>query len=233
VLPGEPAPDSPLTCLGRGGTDGRLYYVGQERQIHELVPDQDGNFEDRALPGAAVAPGSDLTCGQDTQGRVRVVYIGGIDQRLHMVTADGASGAIDGTDPAPGTALTCFAMSTGDIRLYYLDRQSRINEVAWMGEERVSRALPATAMPGSALTCFGSEGDLTRLYYLDGQARVNELAWAKGRWVNRVLPGTATPDSALTCFGAGWLRTRLYYLDAQHRVNELAWQGNKFVNTLL
>jgi hypothetical protein len=232
VLPGEPALDSPLTCLGPAEDDRRLYYVGKDRQVHELAPDRDGNFEDRAVPGAAVAPGSDLTGGLDPRGRVRVVYVGA-SQRLQVVSPDGISEGIDDTDPAPGTALTCFAMDNGDLRLYYLDRQSRVNEVAWTGEDRVSRVLPATAGPGSALTCFGAEGNLTRLYYLDGQARVNELSWSKGRWVNQVLPGTAAPDSALTCFGAGWLRTRLYYLDAQHRVNELAWQASRFVNTAL
>ena len=238
-LPGRAAHDSPLTCLGLGGKDCRLYYVGTDRRVIELASDQNGNFRNRVLD-VKVAPGSGLTCEQDPQKLVRVFYVDGTDHLLHVLAYDNVDDPggtidepIDGTDPAPGSALTCFGMDTGDTRLYYLDRQGRINEMAWSANVRTNHVLHATAMPGSALTCFGVGGQLTRLYYLDSQARVNELGWSNGNWANHVLPGTAARDSALTCFGFNGMVTRLYYLDAHHRVNELAWQTHQFVNSAL
>lgn len=53
-LYGRTAPGSPLTCLGLGGKDCRLYYVGTDRQLNELAPDQNGNFQNRIIPGMGV-----------------------------------------------------------------------------------------------------------------------------------------------------------------------------------
>jgi hypothetical protein len=247
-LPGQLADDSPLTCLGLFAEDSRVYFVGTDRQLHELARDENGEFQDRALPDTKVAAGSGLTCLQTAgQQLVNVFYISATDHRLHVLAYDNVDDPtkttdqpIDGTAPAPGSALTCFGFDQGgkdNVRVYYLDRQSRINEVARTAGVTKNHVLPYSAMPGSALTCFGTGGGAaqtaTRLYYLDSQARVNELGWVNGAWAPKVLPGTADPDSALTCYGFDYAATRLYYIDAQHHVNELAWQTSKFVNTLL
>jgi hypothetical protein len=43
------------------------------------------------------------------------------------------------THPAPGSALTSFTMAdTDNTRVYYLDRQNRINELAWNGDTRTT-----------------------------------------------------------------------------------------------
>jgi Fungal fucose-specific lectin len=247
-LSAQLADDSPLIGIAAGGTEGRLYYVGTDRQLYELAPDAAGHPDPQVIQTTKVAPGSGLACKQDSQGLVMVFYIDATDDLLHVAAyTDPAEGrelltfSIDGTHPAPGSALTCFNMVDKDnTRVYYLDRQHRINELAWNGSDQNNNVLPYKAMPGSPLTCFGYGGLSTRLYYLDDQARVNELAWQHGHWVHHVLPdpatpATAAPDSPLTCFGSNGTLTRLYYLDPDHRVNELAWDptAKEFVNNPL
>jgi hypothetical protein len=243
-LPGQPAPHSPVTCLGVGGQGARCYYVGTDQKVHELAENRSGDFSfrNRVVSPDVVVPGTGLTCEQDPQQLVRVFYVSGTDHLLHVAAYDNVDDPgsmtddpIEKTDPGPGSALTCFGMSTGDTRVYYLDRDNRINEVAWTKDELRNHQLAFTARPGSALTCFGVEGLHTRLYYLDDQAQLNELAWQEGAWHNNPLNVRAAPDSDLTCFGAEGKWTRLYYLDPQHRVNELAWDpaANKFGNNPL
>ncbi|MBV9795199.1 MAG: hypothetical protein JO016_14820 [Actinobacteria bacterium] len=248
--PGQPAPGSPVTCLGVGGQGARCYYVGTDHLVHELAQNRSGDFSfrNRVVSADVVATGSGLTCEQDLQQLVRVFYVSGADQLLHVAADDNvddpdgmSDDPIEKTDPAPGSALTCFGLSNGDTRVYYLDREHRINEVSWTDDDLTNERLDVTAMPGSPLTCFGVEGQLARVYYLDDQAQVNELARVHGQhgqpdhWVNHPLHYTAAGDSALTCFGFQGKWTRLYYLDPGYQVNELAWDPTDkvFINTPL
>jgi hypothetical protein len=242
---------SPLAGLALREQDYRVFYVGADGVLCELVADAGTARHEEILRGARPAPGSKLACTQNSQGLTAVFYVDAADNLLHalhhtsvQVPLKFENEPIKETAPAPGTALTCFTMTgTDDARAYYLDGQGQIIEVQWKKSTSVMTAHPLhyQAMPGSALTCFGVEGKWTRLYYLDDQARVSELAWirgehgAPGHWNRTPLGYTAALDSDLTCYGAGGKWTRLYYLDPQHRVNELAFDGTtrKFVHNPL
>jgi hypothetical protein len=234
------ADDSPVICVFGNGF--RLYYIGTDRQVHRLFT-LAGTFAEEVMPGTKVAAGSGLACAADSGGLVMVCYVDATDNDLHVLAETDpndpdeiVNDAVKGTGPAPGSALTCFNQEgTDSTRVYFLDRQGRINELAWNGGEQILNRLGCTAMPGSALASFAVEGRHTRLYYLDDQAQINELAWMDDRWVNRSLQRTAARDSALTCYGVDQKWTRLYYLDPGYRVNELAWDPSnaQFVNTPL
>lgn len=69
TLPGLGAPDSPLTCVGLGGTSRRLYYLDADRQVHQAASKDEASFHDQVVGGTKAVPGSDLTCTTDARGR--------------------------------------------------------------------------------------------------------------------------------------------------------------------
>jgi hypothetical protein len=213
---GVPAPGSPLTCFGVGGSATRLYYLGAGNVVNEIA--WQSGWVNTAINSQAL-PGSALTCFGVGGTDPRVYYlpqspynITGITELLHIADPPHQwGGDTTRATAAPGTPLTCFGAGGTVTRVYFLYTDNHVWELGWdtspvgdlVGNPPIgwyttditaaSGAGPAAA--GSPLTCFGFQGSATRVYYFDQNNHVNELAW-EGHWVNTDITAAARAPAA-------------------------------------
>jgi hypothetical protein len=234
-LSGPPcALNSPLACFGFDGTDPRLFYIAENRQIIRLSYLGPEWMVTRLTSQAA--HDSPLTCAGLGGEECRLYYVGA-DRQVHEQTADKAGTfhgqAIAGTTVTPGSGLTCTQDSQGLVTAFYIEDTDRcLHALTCLGPGkepeiqnlRIEGTGPA---PGSALACvYLPIADLTCIFYLGPRNHVNVVVWSAADHVIQTMPGKAMPSSALTSFAVGGDKPRLYYLDTAARVTELAQIGN-------
>lgn len=206
------APGGGLAAITIINGDPRVYYVGLDRNVHELVWRTLGQaWSHRNLTaniGGPVVARNSLgvtTVGYD-RGSPRIYY-SGEDSHIHELAwvADDWS---------------------------YSDVTNRV-----LAEANVSPANVDLDAVVFAATSVGTNGD-PRVYYVGSDHHIHELAWAAGKWHYRnvtsgmtesspVAPmGTADTLSAITV-GVD-LAPRVYYLGVDGLVHELAWATNQW-----
>ena len=208
-----------LTCLGLGGFNNRVFYVGADSQVHKLAW-TGTQWTDESLtpsPTAPCAAASPLACYAPGGNDFRLYYLsndnhiqeiatnqfGGYN-RTDLTASAGAPVAATASIPATAASATCnslacygVASDNSNPRVYFLDGHGNVYELAGSGSWTFTNVTASTGAIGahskSPLTCFGQGGSDARIYYFGTDNQVHELAWVGSGWNTTDLTSAAGP----------------------------------------
>lgn len=253
----DAAPDSPLTGFALSGTYSRVYYVANDRHVHELAWNG-AQWSQGDVSGPANAPnaqGSSPMTGFVVSSNLGRVYYEGTNQHVIELWWDGQhwySNDLNQQTGAPtvkGTAgMAGFAVNGTLSHVYYVAApDNHVNELRWDGQtwhaSDLTRLTGASvSVDPSALAAFTVNGTDPRVYFYSGGGAPYELWWDGQRWYPRVLfPSIPYPANykALAGFVVGSSSSHVYSLagdlynggGAVGHVLEFAWQGTDWQST--
>ena len=233
------------TTLSMSGNP-RVYYLGDDGQIHELAL-WGGSWHHLVVTTAAGGPraaaGTALT--STTYNGDPRVYYESDDGQIHELAFYGGSWhhlvvttAAGGPRAAAGTALTSTTYK-GDPRVYYVGGDNQIHELALWGDNKWHHLVVTTAAGGppaepyTPLTSTTYKGD-PRVYYVGGDNQIHELAlWGDNKWHHLAVSTAAGGPSVVS--GTALTSTtyngdpRVYYESGDGQIHELGlWGDNKW-----